>query len=746
MNFYIRSGANLPILKVIVIDDGRPDFQSNVSNLAESQVYFSMYDFNTNLPKIENSLCLVEEVTTIKGNTEYYITYQFRKKDTTKLGKYKGQFTIKNEDGISILPIDEGLFVYVLDSITTVDTCCPIIVTPSNSRTPTQTPTQTQTQTPTNTTTQTPTNTPTNTTTQTPTNTSTQTPTNTTTQTQTPTNSSTQTPTQTQTPTNTATQTQTQTPTLTRTPTNTPSQTVTRTPTQTRTPTTTRTPTRTPTSTSISLVTPTATVTSTPTQTPTQEAATGNFRFVWSLENGGAPYEVFLPTTTDGNYNFTVNWGDGNVETYITTGEDVISHTYANTTAGEEYVCEINGTIYGWSFGSSGRVTDTTASAFKRVKEWGSLELGGTGYYFSHAYLRSDLSDILDTLDTFGTQNFEGMFSGSPIISNTVKNIGSWNMSAATKFDYFFDGYSNFDANLSSWNVSNVISMKRMFADCRDFTNLGSSLISGWATSAVTNMEYMFKGAKDFNHPIGVWNTSSVNSLEGMFSGASSFNQDLDGWNTSGVTNMNYMFAYASNFNGRVDTWETLSVTGMSHMFDNARSFNQDVAFKAWQVQNVEDMSYMFKGADSFNKSLSEWERTTPDVSSLSRVTNFEGMFEGAISFNQDISNWNVSGTENMNYMFANATAFDQKIGQWDISRVGIDGPEFAFLGFMSGKTELDYSTTNYDDLWNGWINYTPNSNLTIDFGTIQYTAGGASARQTFIDNYGWTINDGGEV
>jgi len=703
MNFYIRSGANLPILKVIVIDDGRPDFQSNVSNLTESQVYFSMYDFNTNLPKIENSLCLVEEVVTIKGDTEYYISYQFRKKDTTKLGKYKGQFTIKNEDGISILPIDDGLTVYVLDSIITVDTCCPIIVTPSNSRTPTQTPTQTQTQT--------------------------------------PTNSSTQTPTQTQSPTNTPSQTVTRTPTLTRTPTNTPSQTVTRTPTQTRT------PTLTPTSTSISLVTPTVTSTSTPTLTPTQEVVTGNFRFTWSLENGGAPYEVILPTTTDGNYNFTVDWGDGNVETYITTGEDVISHTYANTTAGEEYVCEINGTIFGWSFGSSGRVTDTTASAFKRVKEWGSLVLGETGYYFSHPYLRPALDDILDTLDTFGTQNFEGMFSGSSIISNTVRNIGSWNMSNATNLDYFFADYELFDANLGNWNTSSVTSMKEVFSNCKNFENGPSPSISGWTTGSVTAMTYMFKGATKFNQPINSWDLKSVKDLTGMFFSASSFNQDLASWTTSGVTGMSYMFANAVSFNGQVNDWNTINVVNMSHMFDNARSFNNDVAFKAWNISNVNDMSYMFRGADSFNKSLSEWERTTPDTSSMRKVQNFTGMFEGAISFNQDINNWDIRDANRMDYMFANATAFDQDIGNWDISNIGADLEGNAgFIGFMSGKTSSDYSTTNYDNLWNGWVNYTPFNDRIIDFGSIQYTAAGELARDTFVNTFRWTINDGGLV
>ncbi len=132
-----------------------------------------------------------------------------------------------------------------------IETC----VLPTNTPTPTQTPTRTPTNTPTPT--QTPTRTPTNT----PTPTQTPTPTLTPTPTQTPNITPTLTPTPTQTPTLTPTNT----PTPTLTPTNTPTPTLT--PTNTPTPTLTPTPTQTPTPTPTNTPTPTLTPTNTPTPT-----------------------------------------------------------------------------------------------------------------------------------------------------------------------------------------------------------------------------------------------------------------------------------------------------------------------------------------------------------------------------------------------------------------------------------------------------------------------------------------------
>ena len=64
---------------------------------------------------------------------------------------------------------------------------------------------------------------------------------------------------------------------------------------------------------------------------------------------------------------------------------------------------------------------------------------------------------------------------------------------------------NTFDADIRSWDVSNVTTMANMFS---------ISL---------------------FNKPIGVWDVNKVTDMSGMFWGAMNFNQDLSAWNVTNV-------------------------------------------------------------------------------------------------------------------------------------------------------------------------------------------------------------------
>ena len=66
--------------------------------------------------------------------------------------------------------------------------------------------------------------------------------------------------------------------------------------------------------------------------------------------------------------------------------------------------------------------------------------------------------------------------------------------------------------------------------------------ISKWDVSNVANMSYMFLDAEKFNQDISEWDVSNVTDMGNMFSGATSFNQDISNWNVSNVTNVRVMF------------------------------------------------------------------------------------------------------------------------------------------------------------------------------------------------------------
>jgi hypothetical protein len=115
-------------------------------------------------------------------------------------------------------------------------------------------------------------------------------------------------------------------------------------------------------------------------------------------------------------------------------------------------------------------------------------------------------------------------------------------------------------------------------------------------------------------------------------------------------------------------------------------------------------------------------------------------MFREAYAFNKPLNNWNVSLAFYMNGMFQLATAFNQNIGSWNIQNV------LDFTNFMAGKTNLDYSATNLDAIYNGWSSFTPLAiGININFNSIKYTLAGQTGKNILLGApNNWLITDGG--
>ena len=118
MNFYIKKGEDLPILKVEPIKDGRSDYKKFMEDLESSTILFSMVDSKSGVYKIANADAYLVAKETVEPTPiiEYYIYYQFKKRETNTPGIYKGEFLIRNENGDLILPLREELTIIVLDS------------------------------------------------------------------------------------------------------------------------------------------------------------------------------------------------------------------------------------------------------------------------------------------------------------------------------------------------------------------------------------------------------------------------------------------------------------------------------------------------------------------------------------------------------------------------------------------------------------------------------------------------------
>jgi len=187
--------------------------------------------------------------------------------------------------------------------------------------------------------------------------------------------------------------------------------------------------------------------------------------------------------------------------------------------------------------------------------------------------------------------------SNKRLAINIYGHISRWDVSKVKDFSWLFaniiyisssDGgdfrqylgdTTDFDEDLSCWNVSNAITMERMFEEAKKF----NQPLNNWNVSKVKNMEGMFNFTENFNQPLDKWNVSNVETMKSMFNEAVNFNQPLNNWDVRNVINMRQMFYRASLFNQPLNNWNVGKVNNMDEMFEDAVKFNQDLS--GWGVQ-----------------------------------------------------------------------------------------------------------------------------------------------------------------
>ncbi|WP_299557240.1 BspA family leucine-rich repeat surface protein [Seonamhaeicola sp.] len=508
------------------------------------------------------------------------------------------------------------------------------------------------------------------------------------------------------------------------------------------------------------------------------------FVTTWKTDNPGdsSSNQITIPVFSGETYNYSVDWGDGASDSGVTTG---ITHTY---TSPGTYTVSISGDFPRLFFNNQG-----DKSKLLSVNNWGTIgwlsmenAFSGCNNLDMLAIDSPDLSQVTsmermffncqnlignDSFNSWGLSNVINLDEMFLLARSFNQPIGNWDVSNVTSMNGTFWDCDIFDQDISGWNVSNVTSMSALFRECLNFnqnigawdvssvtdmsllfflarsfnqdigswdvssvTNMESALnstwvfnqdISSWDVSNVTNMRSMFSDAFEFNQDISSWDVSSVRNMAVMFNKALAFNQPIGNWDVSSVTNMDLLFKSAGVFNQDIGSWDVSSVTTMESMFGNATNFNQDIG--SWNVSNATDMGSMFNGATAFNQDIGSWD--------VSNVRDMRFMFNSATAFNQDIGSWDVSAVTNMQRMFKDAINFDQNLGSWNVS-----GVTTMFEMF----TNVTLSQENYDAILIGWNNLSSlQPNVIFSAGNSQYCLG-ETARQNIIDNYSWTITDGG--
>ena len=330
------------------------------------------------------------------------------------------------------------------------------------------------------------------------------------------------------------------------------------------------------------------------------------------------------------------------------------------------------------------------------------------------------------------------------------QNISSYDFSEVTSMRYMF-ATSPFNQNVSNWDVSNVTDMSALFSNNTAF----NQSLANWDTSSVTGMAYFFQNSaySQWSSMSG-WDTSNVQSMFYAFAGGNSLtNINLPNFITSGVGTLFGMFngirwdnhPRFTNGGSWLSTWDVSTVTDMTSMFRN-HWYNSNLGISNWDVGRVRSMSNMFVNSQH-NVDISNWD--------TSSCQNMSSMFYWNWNFNRDISSWDVSKVTNFSQMFYGTRVFDQDLSDWDFSGIGTveyanTGALYRFKARYTGWGGQNYGTTNYSNLLNKWYLHASSGQIPQGMSNVEvygyYNSGASSARNSLVNDYGWTIIDRGQA
>ena len=393
-----------------------------------------------------------------------------------------------------------------------------------------------------------------------------------------------------------------------------------------------------------------------------------------------------IPTTGTG-YDYTVDWGDGSIDSGVTGN---IIHTYA---VPGTYTVSITGSFPRIFFNKfSGNPILGDEQKILTVEQWGDIDWTSMDRAFT------------------GCKNL------------TIPATDAPDLTQVTDLSYMFTAATSFNRPLNHWNVSGIKIMERMFLGASSF----NQPLNSWDVNNVNDMRGMFAGASSFNQPLNNWDVNNVNDMRGMFANASSFNQPLNSWNVNNVNNMTSMFSNASSFNQPLNNWDVSNVSYMHYIFSRATSFNQPL--NSWDVSKVTNMERTFYDATSFNQPLDNWN--------VSNVTKMDDIFNdsGISTPNYDLTltSWSKLPTLKNNLQLG---ADDMKFCRSDADRQKLID-DFGWV--ISGdQKNCEAYITNFD---NGLAR---NSAISFSIGTSAYMGLGKNATGLLADFYKITPNVG---
>ena len=270
------------------------------------------------------------------------------------------------------------------------------------------------------------------------------------------------------------------------------------------------------------------------------------------------------------------------------------------------------------------------------------------GYMFSGDKVMSTLH-LTDNFVTEKAKDISGIFNDCEKLSNI--NVSNWNVSNVTSTEKAFA--NNFllkSLDLSNWDMSNCENSQMMFYSDTALTSIGNT--SNWNVSKITTTHSMFEGCSKLQSlNTSKWVFSNLTNADSMFSNCQVLTKlDTSNWGMGKVINFGFLFnnCYAlTSLN--VSKWDTSNANNFNAMFNECVNLtNIDVS--NWKTSNVTQAVNTFLDCKKLTQvAVQNWD--------MSNVSQLSGMFaycSGITSL--DISKWNAPKLIEINNTFNGLT------------------------------------------------------------------------------------------
>ena len=274
----------------------------------------------------------------------------------------------------------------------------------------------------------------------------------------------------------------------------------------------------------------------------------------------------------------------------------------------------------------------------------------------SFMFAGSQASSIdMSSFDTSNVVNMRFMFAGV----KTDLDLSSFNMEKVTNVSYMFHSVPDVSLKFDGMDSSKLSTMDHMFSSSK-FDSLD---LSDFDAGSVTSMNYAFESMSDLSSiNFSNFDTGNAVSMIGMFMGCGDVNLDLDlsSFNTSNVLDMNSMFAASQASSIDFSSFNTSNVTNMYSMFFQSKVKSLDLS--SFDTSNVTDMDQMFRSCDATEINLSSFN--------TSKLVDMRWMFADSKATVLDLSSFDTSNMTSMWATFQNSAATTINLSSFDTSNV----------------------------------------------------------------------------